>query len=92
MIKITNLTKSFHAVPLFKHLNFTLAPGNRIGLVGRNGSGKSTLFKIILNEEQYDEGEITVSKGYTVGALKQHIEFTQPTVIAECAQVLSEEE
>jgi len=92
MIKITNLTKSFHAVPLFKHLNFTLAPGNRIGLVGRNGSGKSTLFKIILGEEQYDEGEITVSKGYTIGALKQHIEFTQPTVIAECAQVLSEEE
>ena len=92
MIKITNLSKSFHAVPLFKHLNFTLAPGNRIGLVGRNGSGKSTLFKIILDEEQYDEGEITVSKGYTIGALRQHIEFTQPTVIAECAQVLSEEE
>ncbi|MEA3490586.1 MAG: ABC-F family ATP-binding cassette domain-containing protein [Campylobacterota bacterium] len=92
MIKITNLTKSFHAVPLFKDLNFILAPGNRIGLVGRNGSGKSTLFKIIMDEEHYDEGEITVSKGYTIGALKQHIEFSQPTVIAECAEVLSEEE
>jgi len=92
MIKITNLTKSFHAAPLFKNLNFTLAPGNRIGLVGRNGSGKSTLFKIILGEESYDEGEITVSKGYRIGALEQHIAFSQPTVIAECAQVLSEEE
>ena len=92
MIKITNLTKSFHAVPLFKNLNFTLAPGNRIGLVGRNGSGKSTLFKIILGEESYDEGEISVSKGYSIGALKQHIAFSKPTVIAECAQVLNEEE
>ncbi|MEA3417931.1 MAG: ABC-F family ATP-binding cassette domain-containing protein [Campylobacterota bacterium] len=92
MVKITNLTKSFNARPLFKDLNFTLAPGNRIGLVGRNGSGKSTLFKIILGEEHYDEGEITVSKGYTIGALRQHIHFTKPTVREECAQVLSEEE
>ncbi len=92
MIKITNVTKSFHAVPLFKNLNFTLAPGNRIGLVGRNGSGKSTLFKIILDEEHYDEGDISISKGYTIGALKQHIEFSQATVINECAQVLSEDE
>ena len=92
MIKITNLSKSFHGVPLFSHLNFTLAPGNRIGLVGRNGSGKSTLFRIILGEEPYDEGEITISKGYTIGALRQHIAFTKPTVLEECAQVLSEEE
>jgi len=92
MIKITNLTKSFHAVPLFKNLNFTLAPSNRIGLVGRNGSGKSTLFKIMLGEEHYDQGEINISKGYRVGALRQHIEFSQSQLIDECAQVLSEEE
>lgn len=92
MIKITNLTKNFHSVPLFSHLNFTLAPGNRIGLVGRNGSGKSTLFRIILGEEPYDEGEITLPKGYTIGALRQHITLTKPTVLEECAQVLSEEE
>jgi len=92
MIKITNLTKSFHAKPLFSNLDFTLSPYNRIGLVGRNGSGKSTLFKIILGEEHYDEGEITTPKGYRVGALRQHIHFTKPTVIEECATALSEEE
>jgi len=92
MIKITNLTKSFHAVPLFKDLNFTLAPNNRIGLVGRNGSGKSTLFKVILGEEHYDSGDISISKGYKIGALRQHIEFSRSTVIDECAQVLSEDE
>lgn len=92
MIKITNLTKSFHAVPLFKELNFSLVPSSRIGLVGRNGSGKSTLFKIIMGEELYDSGEISISKGYRVGALRQHIEFSKATLIEECAQVLSEEE
>ena len=92
MIKITNLSKSFNARPLFKNLNFNLSAGNRIGLVGRNGSGKSTLFKIILGEEHYDEGDITIPKGYVVGALRQHIHFTKPTVLEECAEVLSEDE
>ena len=92
MIKITNLSKSFNAKPLFRNLDFTLSPYNRIGLVGRNGSGKSTLFKIILNEEHYDDGIITTPKGYRVGALRQHIHFTQPTVIEECATALSEDE
>ena len=92
MIKISNISKAFHGKVLFDHLNFTLAPGNRIGLVGRNGAGKSTLFKIILGEESYDEGEITISRGYTIGALRQHIAFDKPTVLEECAQVLSEEE
>ncbi len=92
MIKIINLSKSFYAVPLFQDLNFTLSSGNRIGLVGRNGSGKSTLFKIILGEEHYDSGDVSIPKGYRVGALKQHIEFSKPTVRDECAQVLSEDE
>jgi ATPase subunit of ABC transporter with duplicated ATPase domains len=61
-------------------------------LVGRNGSGKSTLFKIILGEEHYDSGDITVPKGYVVGALPQHIHFTEDRLIDECSQVLSEDE
>jgi len=92
MIKITNLGKSFNARPLFSNLNFTLALGSRIGLVGRNGSGKSTLFKIILGDEHYDSGDINIPKNYIVGALPQHIHFTKPTLIEECSQVLSEEE
>ena len=92
MIKITNLSKSFNAKPLFSNLNFTLSLGDRVGLVGRNGSGKSTLFKIILGEEHYDSGDITVPKGYVVGALPQHIHFTEDRLIDECSQVLSEDE
>jgi ATP-binding cassette subfamily F protein 3 len=92
MITISNLSKTFHGKTLFSHLDFTLAPGSRIGLVGRNGAGKSTLFRIILGEEPYDEGEITLPKGYRIGALRQHIAFDKPTVLEECAQALSEEE
>ncbi|MBL0722056.1 MAG: ABC-F family ATP-binding cassette domain-containing protein, partial [Sulfurovum sp.] len=92
MIKITNLSKSFNARPLFSNLNFTLSLGNIIGLVGRNGSGKSTLFNIILGDEHFDNGDIHIPKNYIVGALPQHIHFTKSTLIDECSQVLSEEE
>ena len=91
MIQLSNLSKSFGEQELFSHLNFRLNPGNRIGLVGRNGSGKSTLFKIILGEESPDEGEVIIPKGYRIGALKQYLEFSEPTLREEAALALSEE-
>ena len=67
-------------------------PGNRVGLVGRNGSGKSTLFKLILGEETPDDGEISIPKGYKIGALKQHLEFSEKTLRDETALALSEDD
>ncbi|MCB2148171.1 MAG: ATP-binding cassette domain-containing protein, partial [Deltaproteobacteria bacterium] len=55
----------------------------RVGLVGRNGHGKSTLFRIIVGEEGYDEGAISMPKGYRIGYVQQHIQFTENTVLAE---------
>ncbi len=92
MIQITNLSKSFAGETLFKNINLKISPNQKIGFIGRNGSGKSTLFKIILKEEHYDEGEMTIPKNYKIGTLKQHLHFTKKTVREECAQVLSEEE
>ncbi len=59
--------------------------GDKIGLVGRNGSGKSTLFKMILGEDTPDEGEISIPKNYKIGALKQHLEFSEKTLRDETA-------
>jgi ATP-binding cassette subfamily F protein 3 len=92
MIQVSNLSKRFGGQTLFENINFTLSSGNKIGLVGRNGSGKSTLFKILLGEEEADEGEILIPKNYTIGSLKQHIHFTYPTVREECASVLRGDE
>ncbi|MBD3825172.1 MAG: ABC-F family ATP-binding cassette domain-containing protein, partial [Epsilonproteobacteria bacterium] len=92
MIQISNLTKSFASRELFSNLNFKLNPGSRVGLVGRNGSGKSTLFKMILGEEHFDSGEIIIPKGYRIGALKQHLHFTEATITDEVALALGEDE
>ncbi len=92
MIQLTNLSKNFGSQTLFKNINLKISPNQKIGFIGRNGSGKSTLFKIILKEEHYDDGEMTIPKNYKIGTLKQHLHFTEKTVREECAQVLSEEE
>ena len=91
MIQLSSISKSFADQELFTNLNFKLNSGNRVGLVGRNGSGKSTLFKLILGEETYDEGTISIPKGYKIGALRQHLEFTEATLREESALALSEE-
>ncbi len=88
MIQAKNLSKHFGSQDLFDNVGFQLGPRERVGLVGRNGSGKSTLFKLILKELSPDSGEITIPKGYRLGALEQHIHFTRPTVLEECIQVL----
>ena len=60
MIQLTNITKSFGGQTLFNGLNLQMQKGQKIGLIGRNGTGKSTLFKIILGEESYDSGDISI--------------------------------
>ena len=92
MIQLTNLSKSFGGQTLFKNLNLKMNSNQKIGLIGRNGSGKSTLFKIILDEESHDSGDVSIPKNYKIGTLKQHLVFTEPTIREECSLVLSEEE
>ena len=91
MIQLTNISKSFAKQELFNNLNFRLNSKERVGLVGRNGSGKSTLFKIILDEEHPDDGEVSIPKNYRIGALKQHLVFSEKTLIEEASLALDEE-
>jgi ATP-binding cassette subfamily F protein 3 len=91
MIQLTNISKSFAKQELFSNLSFRLNAKNRVGLVGRNGSGKSTLFKIILGEEQPDDGEISIPKNYKIGALKQHLGFSEASLLKEASLALDEE-
>jgi ATP-binding cassette, subfamily F, member 3 len=92
MIQVDGLTLAYHGEPLFKDASFSIQPGERCALVGRNGAGKSSLFRLLMGKEKPDGGTIAKRKNYTIGALDQHIVFTQPTLIEEAALGLRPEE
>ncbi len=67
-----NLSKSAGDRLLFQHLDFTLSPGKRIGLMGPNGSGKTTLLQIIAGELTSDQGTVKKVDGLQIVYFDQH--------------------
>lgn len=71
MFTLTDVSKSYGGRTLFEEVTITINRDDRLGLVGPNGAGKSTLFKLILEEDEPDDGFITRQRGATVGFLPQ---------------------
>ena len=74
-LSIEKLTFAFGTRVILDNVNFSLEENDRLGVVGVNGCGKSTLFKLILGEYEADSGNVYISKGKTVGVLKQDDAF-----------------
>ncbi|CAN2042140.1 ABC transporter ATP-binding protein [Candidatus Magnetomoraceae bacterium gMMP-15] len=91
MINTENLTKGFGAQLLFDKISFKINLRERVGLVGRNGYGKTTLFRIITGKVSPDSGKIIIPKYYRIGYVRQHIEFTEDTVLKEGMKGLNKE-
>jgi ATPase subunit of ABC transporter with duplicated ATPase domains len=72
IINIRNFGVTLNA-PLFSQLNLVVNAGDRIGLVAANGRGKSTLLRCIAGTMQANEGEITRSRGLTIGHVEQDV-------------------
>jgi ATP-binding cassette, subfamily F, member 3 len=83
MITVNNLTLSFAGHEIYSNVTFNINQRDRIGLIGRNGSGKTTLFSLLTGELESDGGEVSIPKGYTIGVVKQHLVFTENTVLGE---------
>ncbi|MEE8360118.1 MAG: ABC-F family ATP-binding cassette domain-containing protein [Candidatus Omnitrophota bacterium] len=83
MISIRNISMRYGIRTIFANVSVDVRAGEKIGLVGRNGHGKTTLFRIIVGEEEPDEGKVFRPKNYTIGYLGQHLNFTKPTVLEE---------
>ena len=70
-LTIDNISLSFGTKAVLSGVSFSLEENDRLGVIGVNGSGKSTLFKLILGELEADSGAVYISKGKSVGILKQ---------------------
>ena len=67
-----NISKAYGVNEILNHINFHIEAKEKLAIVGINGAGKSTLLKIIMNEEEADEGQVVIGKDITVGYLAQH--------------------
>lgn len=84
-LDIQNLTKSFGAHLLFQDISFSVAEGQKIGLVAKNGTGKSTLLSILTGHEGYDSGNIVFRRDLKIGYLEQSPKFDpDDTVLDAC--------
>lgn len=59
-LTLSQLTKTFGATHALRDVSFTVAPGERVALLGHNGAGKSTLMKIVLGLIAHDSGDVQV--------------------------------
>ncbi len=71
MITLKDVHKSFGQQTLLEGATLQINQGDRFVLVGPNGAGKSTLFKMLLGQEEPDQGQISLKKGAVVGYLPQ---------------------
>ncbi len=74
MISFFNINKQYGNQLVFVDASFQLNPGEKAGLVGPNGSGKTTLFRMVVGEEEPDDGEVSVPKKLTIGYFRQDVE------------------
>lgn len=67
-----NISKAYGVTEILNNINFHIEAKEKLAIVGVNGAGKSTLLKIIMNEEEADEGQVVIGKDISIGYLAQH--------------------
>lgn len=92
-LDVQMLTKSFGALTLFENISFSVAAGQKVGLIAKNGTGKSTLLSLIAGKDSPDSGSIIFRNNITVGFLEQTNHFDpKETVIDACFNHQGEDE
>ena len=84
-LDVQNLTKRFGAQVLFENISFSIAEGQKVGLVARNGTGKSTLMSVLMDKEGYEAGSIIYRRDLKLGFLEQSPQFDpEESVLDAC--------
>src|SRR5262245_14492015 len=83
LLSANELTLAYGHQPLLAGVTLSVAPGEKIGLVGRNGCGKTSLLKILAGASEADSGEVSRRRGLRVGYLPQEFELDGAKTVRE---------
>ncbi|MEA2723664.1 MAG: ATP-binding cassette, subfamily er 3 [Gemmatimonadales bacterium] len=82
---VSGVAVEFGATRLFSDVTFTVARGEKWGVVGRNGSGKTTLFRLLTGEAEPTRGTVSRVSGLNFSVMEQHREFAGAATVWEAA-------
>jgi len=83
-----NISKAYGVTEILNNINFHIEAKEKLAIVGVNGAGKSTLLKIIMQEEEADEGQVVIGKDISIGYLAQHQnDYYDKTIYEELVSV-----
>ncbi len=69
-IRFVDVDFSYSGIPVFEKLSLTIAPGERVGIVGRSGAGKSTFMRLLLHHHDLNGGMVAID-GTDIALVKQ---------------------
>ncbi len=75
MLTANELALAFGHQPLLESVTLSVAPGEKVGLVGRNGCGKTSLLRILAGHQEADSGIVSRRRGLRIGYLPQEFEL-----------------
>jgi len=88
LVRISRVTKRYDDRLVLRDVSFRLKAGERVGLLGRNGAGKTTLLRMILGQEDPDEGEVDVTQGVRLGYFSQFSDLSGTDSIQQILEAL----
>ncbi len=83
LISANELALTYGHQPLLVSVTLGVAPGEKLGLVGRNGSGKTSLLRILSGQQAPDQGEVYRRRGLRIGYLPQEFELSNEQTVRE---------
>jgi ATP-binding cassette ChvD family protein len=78
VVEGVDLGKTYGDRVIFEHVNFRLPAGGIVGIIGPNGAGKTTLLRMLMGQEEPDEGELKIGKTVELGYVDQSRDDLKP--------------
>jgi ATP-binding cassette ChvD family protein len=78
VVEAAKLSKAYGDRLIFENVNFRLPPGGIVGIIGPNGAGKTTLLRMLMGQEQPDEGELKICDTVELGYVDQSRDDLDP--------------